>query len=1017
MKRTSVTATLVCLLAALAAGRSRAADGQALLREAGVTGGLVVHLGCGDGKLTAALCASQRYVVHGLDTDPKAVAAARKRFAAAGLCGRVSADVFDGRHLPYVDNLVNLLVADELGGVPMAEAMRVLAPRGVAMIGGKKTVKPWPNDIDEWTHFLHDPSGNAVAKDRRVGNPHGLQWTAGPKHTRDHDAMASMSAMTTSAGRLFYIFDEGHTSLIHRPPKWRLVARDAFNGVLLWKRDIPNWVTHLWYFRTGPAQLPRRLVSVGDRVYVTLGLEAPVSELDAATGQTLRVFKGSEKTEEIVCHQGTLLTVKNEPALLDDEAPKVFGYWELSVKRKPAAAKSIVAYDLASGNVRWKKTGDNLAWLAPLSLCALGDRVFFLDNESLHCLRLDDGREVWKASFATEGLFLRGYAPTVVAADGVVMCLAWDKLRAFAIEDGRKLWENKGALDFASPGDLFVINGIAWVNPHTAAIWKDNRIGRDGKITSGIPIPRENFLGNGGKEIWGINIHTGEVKKALPRAKVLPGGHHARCYRNKATVRYLVCGRRGLEFVDVAGGNNVNNWWVRGLCQYGILPANGFTYVPPDPCRCFNHIKLNGFLALSTASSLDAADPDAGPALERGPAYSEIASRKPQTQRPESQIANRKSQVQRLAWHPPIYPAKPDEWPTFRGNVTRSGSTTTRVPTRLKEAWRAAIGGNLSAPVAAGGRLWLASKDSFTVHCLDAATGRSIWQFVAGGRLLPAGVGRRAGLALPGRARGTTPGGRQPPGVPVARERERAGAGRRGVLRGGALVVPRWRNPPVRPRCVHREEAPSGKPRDHARAPRPQRAARRRRAGRRAGVGRSGCQHAAHAVRPRAEAAGPPPGGHALLVEGPARGRLVPPPDLAAWPLARPRSLPGPAHRLRRRARLWRDEPLHVAEAHAGNVAAQPRGPLPPEILQVQGQPVPHRREDRRRRKHRGHQAPRRRSRPTRQGHTAATSRQVVLRRAHPAAGDGACRRHAVPGGLARRRGHPREGWQAARPR
>ena len=54
---------------------------------------------------------------------------------------------------------------------------------------------------------------------------------AGPKRCRDHDALASMSAMTTSAGRLFYIFDEGHTSLVHRPPDWRLVARDAFDGM------------------------------------------------------------------------------------------------------------------------------------------------------------------------------------------------------------------------------------------------------------------------------------------------------------------------------------------------------------------------------------------------------------------------------------------------------------------------------------------------------------------------------------------------------------------------------------------------------------------------------------------------------------------------------------------------------------------------------------------------------------------------------------------------------------------
>jgi len=728
MTRWKACAALACLL--LGCGAAHAADAKQMLQEAGVQGGLVVHLGCGDGRLTAALCANERYLVHGLDSAPERVAAARRHILSQGLHGQVSVEAFDGKHLPYVDNLVNLLVAETLGDVPMAEVMRVLAPRGVAMIGGKKTVKPWPGDIDEWTHFLHDASGNAVAKDQRVGSPRRIQWTAGPKRTRDHDALASMSAMTTSAGRLFYIFDEGHTSLMHRPPKWRLVARDAFNGVLLWKREIPTWVTHLWYFRSGPAQLPRRLVSVGDRVYVTLGLDAPVSALDAATGKTLHTFAGSEKTEEIICHNNTLLTVAGDPAILDDEAPKVYGYWELSVKREPTVAKAIIAYAADTGKMQWKKTGENLARLAPLSLCALGDKVFFLDGESLHCVRLADGGELWQAPFPTEGLFLRNYAPTVVACDGVVMCLTWDRLHAFSMADGRKLWEHKGSIGFASPGDLFAIKGLVWTNPHTASIWRGNRLGKDGKIKTGIPIPRDKFIGDGAKELWGVDLNTGEVKKRLPRGKLLPGGHHARCYRNKATVKYLICGRRGLEYIDLVGDDHVNNWWVRGLCQYGVMPANGYIYVPPDPCQCFNLIKVNGFYALAATSSLDGVPAAGRPALERGPAYADAAKHEAASNR-QLAIGNRQS----LAWQPPLYPANPDEWPTFRGNITRSGSTKTGVPAQPEELWRATIGGRLTQPVAADGKLVLCSKDAQTVHCLDAATGKGLWQFAAGGRV------------------------------------------------------------------------------------------------------------------------------------------------------------------------------------------------------------------------------------------------------------------------------------------
>ena len=49
-----------------------------------------VHVGCGDGKLTAALRAGDGFLVHGLDTDVKNVAKAREHIRSRGLCGKVS---------------------------------------------------------------------------------------------------------------------------------------------------------------------------------------------------------------------------------------------------------------------------------------------------------------------------------------------------------------------------------------------------------------------------------------------------------------------------------------------------------------------------------------------------------------------------------------------------------------------------------------------------------------------------------------------------------------------------------------------------------------------------------------------------------------------------------------------------------------------------------------------------------------------------------------------------------------
>ena len=198
-----LTALLLPPLAALDADQA-----NDILQATGVKGGLVVHVGCGDGKLTAALRVSESYIVQGLDRDAKHVETARQYIQAIGLSGRVSIQTWSGSGLPYIDNLVNLLVAENPGDLSAREIQRVLAPLGVAYVktGGQwtKTVKPWPKGIDEWTHYLHDASGNAVAEDTQVGPPRHIQWWAGPKRSRQHDSLASMSAMVSAGGRVFH---------------------------------------------------------------------------------------------------------------------------------------------------------------------------------------------------------------------------------------------------------------------------------------------------------------------------------------------------------------------------------------------------------------------------------------------------------------------------------------------------------------------------------------------------------------------------------------------------------------------------------------------------------------------------------------------------------------------------------------------------------------------------------------------------------------------------------------------
>ena len=307
---------LVCALVISAGPAVAATDGQAAqILGPGGNGGLIVHVGCGDGTLTAALGAGDGCLVHGIDADPKNVEAARKHIQSLGLYGKVSVDRCAGKQLPYIDNLVNVLVSDNLGEVPLAEVMRVLAPNGVACLktGGQwtRTVKPRPGQIDEWTHFLHGADNNAVAQDTVIDSPHHIQWVGDPGHSRSHQYLTSVSAMVSAAGKLFYIVDEG-PSWLHEflPAKWSLCARDAFNGVLLWRQPITSWQPANQRGRIPfPPDLFRRLVAVGDRVYATLSIFGPVTALNGTTGATIRTYQGTDKTEELICDGGVLYCV------------------------------------------------------------------------------------------------------------------------------------------------------------------------------------------------------------------------------------------------------------------------------------------------------------------------------------------------------------------------------------------------------------------------------------------------------------------------------------------------------------------------------------------------------------------------------------------------------------------------------------------------------------------------------------------------------------------------------------
>jgi outer membrane protein assembly factor BamB len=250
-----------------------------------------------------------------------------------------------------------------------------------------------------------------------------------------------------------------------------ILSLDAATGKELWRDKYPVPAV------TGPSARdhsgPRSSPAVAYGKVVTIGVTGIVSCLDAATGKLLW-RKDDYPGGYPVFYTATSPLLIEGMAIVQVGAP---------------ANGGIVAYDLNSGEPKWKWTGDGPGYSSPMIATFAGTRqIVTLTDKNIVGVALADGKLLWQVSYPVQG---RGYNAATPILDGQKFYISGSSrgTKAFQVEKqgdaftAKELWaNNQQGVQFNSPvlkngflygmsntGAYFCINAAtgetAWADP------------------------------------------------------------------------------------------------------------------------------------------------------------------------------------------------------------------------------------------------------------------------------------------------------------------------------------------------------------------------------------------------------------------------------------------------------------------------------------------------------------------------------------------------------------------------
>ncbi len=454
---------------------------EKILTDSDIRKGYCLVLDCGEGRLAYELAKRTELQIVGIESDPAKLATARKRLEAAGLLGaRVVVEPWGVNTLP--DYFANLLVSDSLLITGQTSSTRETASRLIRPWGGtaclsfhsedkmewRKFVRPGLKGAGDWSQQYGDPQNTACSGDRLVNGPLGVLWFGEPGPQGMVERHGRSQSPVAMDGRLFM---EGENLIM---------AADAFNGTLLWKREIPGAVRVKIKADSGNLVVTKTglYIAARDKCY----------RLDPATGETIREYTLPRSNDGTPRRWGYISVIDN--ILYGSSATPMNQYYGETIERF-----------IKDG--QWKKIEDVPAEFHEIYKTS---RKMYPTIEDVRMASQRSGALYrYMTSFASNGEFTQKNS----VSKNLMTC---DKVFAMDTETGEMLWDHDGQkianiTIVLGDGKIFFADSTASDEQRAQAMKSQREM-----ITKGVYKEREGIL----EELHAKKAILAERKKKDP---------------------------------------------------------------------------------------------------------------------------------------------------------------------------------------------------------------------------------------------------------------------------------------------------------------------------------------------------------------------------------------------------------------------------------------------------------------------------------------------------------------------